>query len=143
MCWQRTACVIKFRMRHEWRKIRPNSEYHQQIFEWASSAFSYLTVFKSINDDISDFEKVADAPPLNERNVKHHRWLHTPLPAFLMPEDIPSHSFKGIFQKAEELINENRAITKAGPAEPKMRTIESSFDLKPHLVEPKGKSKKF
>lgn len=30
-------CVIKSCMRHGWREMRLNSEYHQQIFEWAPS----------------------------------------------------------------------------------------------------------
>lgn len=125
--WQRTANIINKKFLNEFPAPSP-----------------ILAVPEPINYDIYDSESVADAPPLKERNVKHHRQLPTTLAAFLLPEDIiPSHSLKGIFQKAEELINENRAITKAGPAEPKMRTIETSFDLKPHLVEPKGKSKKF
>lgn len=61
----------------------------------------------------SDVESVADAPLLKERNVKHHHQLPILLLAFLIPEDIPNHSLKGIFQKAEELINETGAITKA------------------------------
>ena len=125
--WQRTANIINKIFLNEFPEPSP-----------------ILAVPEPINYDIYDSESVADAPPLKERNVKHHRQLPTTLAAFLLPEDIiPSHSLKGIFQKAEELINETGAITKAASAELKMRIIKSPYYQKPHIVQPKDKSKYF
>lgn len=81
---------------------------------------------------------------MEERYVKHYLQLPITLAVFLIPEDIiPSYSLKGIFQKAEKLINETGDVTKAASTKVKMKTIKSSYDLNFHLFQPKRKSEKF
>lgn len=122
-------------MRHGWQKMTMSNKYHQpkmsSILNELTVSTSALTFPEAINDDISDDENGADVPPCKERYAKYHRQLPITLAAFLITEDIiPSHNLKGIFEKAEELIN---------PVQKKMRTIKSSYDLNPHIFQPKSK----
>lgn len=131
-------------MRHGWQKMAMSNKYHQpkmsSIVNQLTVSTSALTFPEAINDDISDDENGADGPPLKERYAKYHRQLPITLAIFLITEDIiPSHNLKGIFEKAEELINVTGDMTKAASAQKKMRNIKSSYDLNPHIFQPKSK----
>ena len=42
---------------------------------------------------------------------------------------------------AEEFLNTDGSITKAASSEPNAQTVKSSYDPKPHILQPRGKNK--
>ena len=93
---------------------------------------------------------VADSPfaigntTLSKSVVEAKKNLPINHKAFPIPDNIiPTHSLTAIFDKAHALVNEKGAVTKAASMEPNMRTVKSSYDVTPHIVQPKGKNKNY
>ena len=99
------------------------------------------------SNDISDKIDLCVEPQMPETSAKKteiSRKLPISVEAFTIPDTIiPPRSLIGIFNKAESLINIEGSVTKAASVEPNMRTVKSSIDPKPHIVQPKGKNKNF